>query len=39
MVNDSNIITINSIESKMKVNKFSGNHEQKKRERIQCFTE
>lgn len=32
MVNDSNIITIDSIESKMKVNKFSGNHEQKTRE-------
>ncbi len=29
MVNDSNIITINSIESKMKVNKVSGNHYQK----------
>ena len=28
MVNDSNIITIDSIESKMKVNKFSGNHSQ-----------
>ena len=32
MVNDSNIITIDSIESKMKVNKFSGNHSQKTRE-------
>ena len=28
MVNDSNIITINSTESKMKINKFSGNHKQ-----------
>lgn len=32
MVNDSNIITIDSIESKMKVNKFSGNHSQETRE-------
>ena len=32
MVNDSNIITIDSIESKMKVNKFSGNHSQATRE-------
>lgn len=28
MVNDSNIITINSTESKMKINKFSGNYRQ-----------
>lgn len=32
MVNDSNIITINSTESKMKINKFSGNHKQETRE-------
>lgn len=32
MVNDSNIITINSTESKMKINKFSGNYEQETRE-------
>lgn len=32
MVNDSNIITINSTESKMKINKFSGNHKQATRE-------
>lgn len=32
MVNDSNIITIDSIESKMKVNKFSGNQRQATRE-------
>lgn len=32
MVNDSNIITIDSIESKMKVNKFSGNQRQETRE-------
>lgn len=32
MVNDSNIITIDSIESKMKVNKFSGNRSQETRE-------
>lgn len=37
MVNDSNIITINSIESKMKINKFSGNHKQETIEGIQIL--
>lgn len=37
MVNDSNIITINSTESKMKINKFSGNHKQETREGYNIF--
>ena len=37
MVNDSNIITINSTESKMKTNKFSGNHKQETREGYNIF--
>ena len=37
MVNDSNIITINSTESKMKINKFSGNHRQETREGYNIF--
>ena len=37
MVNDSNIITINSIESKMKVNKVSGNHKQETIKGIQIL--
>lgn len=37
MVNDSNIITIDSIESKMKVNKFSGNHTQETIKGIQIL--